>query len=229
MIYYDSFENWVFDLDNTIYDIKLGLFRKVSKRITSFIMNKYNLPEFEAKSIQKDYYLKYGLTLRGLIIEKKLAPDEFLDYVHDVDHPELIKDKQTIDILKKLIGNKIIFTNATFKHAEKILNLLNIREYFDVIIDIKDLEYIPKPNKNSYKMFLKKIKFQNFDLNKTIFLEDTVKNLIPAKELGMTTVWMRNEMNQNDYNCNSDFIDYAFDNFKSFLMSLKSRGKYERK
>ena len=75
MFYNDSFKNWVFDLDNTLYDIRLGLFRKISRRITKFIITKYNLSEHEAKEIQRYYYLKYGLTLRGLIVEKKLQPE----------------------------------------------------------------------------------------------------------------------------------------------------------
>ena len=224
MIHNDSFENWIFDLDNTIYDIKLGLFKKISKRITEFIINKFDLAEPEAKLMQKNYYLKYGLTLRGLIIEKNIEPDEFLNFVHDVDHPELMEDLEITNTLKKIIGNKIIFTNASFKHAEKILNALNIREFFDIIVDIKDLGYVPKPNVQSYQNFLKKINLKNFDLSKTIFLEDTVKNLIPAKELGMTTVWMKNEMNEKDFALNSNFIDYSFNNFKSFLMSINLRG-----
>ena len=76
----------------------------------------------------------------------------------------------------------------------------------------------------SYKIFLKKTNLENFDLTKTIFLEDTVKNLIPAKELGMTTVWIKNKINKSDYSLNSNFIDYTYSNFKTFLRSIKSRG-----
>ena len=99
MIYQNSFQNWIFDLDNTMYDINLGLFKKISNRITDFIMSKYSLDIDQAKKIQKEYYLKYGLTLRGLIVEKKLEPEEFLDYVHDVEHPELEKNDQLISKL----------------------------------------------------------------------------------------------------------------------------------
>ena len=31
-------------------------------------------------------FYKYGTTLRGLMIEHGIAPDDFLDYVHDIDH-----------------------------------------------------------------------------------------------------------------------------------------------
>jgi len=53
MIYQNSFQNWIFDLDNTMYDINLGLFKKISNRITDFIMSKYSLDIDQAKKIQK--------------------------------------------------------------------------------------------------------------------------------------------------------------------------------
>ncbi len=224
MIYQNSFQNWIFDLDNTIYDINLGLFKKISNRITDFIMSKYSLDIDQAKKIQKEYYLKYGLTLRGLIVEKKLEPEEFLDYVHDVEHPELKKNDQLISKIRILEGKKIIFTNATSKHAKKILKILELEDDFDQIIDIKDLEYIPKPDKRSYKKLLECLNLNKENLDKTIFFEDTVKNLVPAKELGITTVWMKNSINEKDFKKNFSFIDYSFNNLNEFLDTIKLRG-----
>ena len=224
MIYQNSFQNWIFDLDNTMYDINLGLFKKISNRITDFIMSKYSLDIDQAKKIQKEYYLKYGLTLRGLIVEKKLEPEEFLDYVHDVEHPELKKNDQLISKIRILQGKKIIFTNATSKHAKKILKILELEHDFDQIIDIKDLEYIPKPDKRSYKKLLECLNLNKENLDKTIFFEDTVKNLIPAKELGITTVWMKNSINEKDFMKNCNFIDYSFNNLNEFLDTIKMRG-----
>jgi len=224
MIYQNSFQNWIFDLDNTMYDINLGLFKKISNRITDFIMSKYSLDIDQAKKIQKEYYLKYGLTLRGLIVEKKLEPEEFLDYVHDVEHPELEKNDQLISKIRILEGKKIIFTNATSKHAKKILKILELEDDFDQIIDIKDLEYIPKPDKRSYKKLLECLNLNKENLDKTIFFEDTVKNLIPAKELGITTVWMKNSINEKDFIKNCNFIDYSFNNLNEFLDTIKMRG-----
>ena len=224
MIYQNSFQNWIFDLDNTMYDINLGLFKKISNRITDFIMSKYSLDIDQAKKIQKEYYLKYGLTLRGLIVEKKLEPEEFLDYVHDVEHPELEKNDQLISKIRLLEGKKIIFTNATLNHAKKILKILELEHDFDQIIDIKDLDYIPKPDKRSYKKLLECLNLNKKNLDKTIFFEDTVKNLIPAKELGITTVWMKNSINEKDFMKNCNFIDYSFNNLNEFLDTIKMRG-----
>ena len=68
-LFNDSFENWIFDLDNTIYDIKAGLFVKISERITDYIMKILSLTKEEANLVRSDMYKKYGLTLTGLMRE----------------------------------------------------------------------------------------------------------------------------------------------------------------
>ena len=141
MIYQNSFQNWIFDLDNTMYDINLGLFKKISNRITDFIMSKYSLDIDQAKKIQKEYYLKYGLTLRGLIVEKKLEPEEFLDYVHDVEHPELKKNDQLISKIRILEGKKILKVRQGLPTIPYLLKL-----YF--------LHWLPFYNYNSLTAFL---------------------------------------------------------------------------
>ena len=88
-IFNDSFKNWIFDLDNTIYDIKVGLFTKISSRITDYIMTAFSYTREEANAVRSNMYKKYGLTLTGLMIEYEINPDEYLHYIHDVTHPEL--------------------------------------------------------------------------------------------------------------------------------------------
>ena len=95
----------------------------------------------------------------------------------------------------------------------------------ECIIDIKDLDYIPKPDKRSYQKLLECLNVDKEQLKKGIFLEDTVKNLIPAKELGMTTVWIKNSTNKNDFTKNFKSIDYSFNNINEFLDQIKMRGK----
>ena len=88
----EKYDHWIFDLDNTIYDFNLGLFRRVSSRMTEYIKGFFDLNEVDALTLQRDMYKKYGLTLRGLMIEKKINPEPFLEFVHDVDFSELNED-----------------------------------------------------------------------------------------------------------------------------------------
>ena len=110
-LFNNSFENWIFDLDNTIYDIKAGLFVKISERITQYIMEVLSFTKEEANSIRSNMYKKYGLTLTGLMREYEIDPDEYLDFIHDVTHPELQYEKQLKLSLNNLSGKKFIYTN----------------------------------------------------------------------------------------------------------------------
>ena len=86
-LFNDSFENWIFDLDNTIYDIKSGLFVKISERITEYMMEVLSFTMEEANLVRSNMYKKYGLTLTGLMREYEIDPDDYLDFIHDVTHP----------------------------------------------------------------------------------------------------------------------------------------------
>ena len=217
----DTYDYWIFDLDNTLYDIKLSLFKRVSIRITQFIINYFGITKNEALKLQRELYLKYGLTLRGLIVEKKIEPQDFLKYVHDVEFPELKIDNELKSLLSKLKGKKYVYTNASYQHAKNILKLLGVMEEFEYILDIEATDFIPKPNIESYKIMKKKLCLRNKDMDKAIFIEDTARNLVPAKNLGMSTVWMENSFNENDFKKNFTYIDYSFKNVKSFLKFIK--------
>ena len=217
----DTYDYWIFDLDNTLYDIKLSLFKRVSIRITQFIINYFGITKNEALKLQRELYLKYGLTLRGLIVEKKIEPQDFLKYVHDVEFPELKIDNELKSLLSKLKGKKYVYTNASYQHAKNILKLLGVMEEFEYILDIEATDFIPKPNIESYKIMKKKLCLRNKDMDKAIFIEDTARNLVPAKKLGMSTVWMENSFNANDFKKNFTYIDYSFKNVKSFLKFIK--------
>ena len=80
-----SINDWVFDLDNTIYPAKSNLFVRVAVRITEFVAQHFNVPHDEARVIQKDLFRRYGTTMRGLMVEQGLAPEDYLHFVHDID------------------------------------------------------------------------------------------------------------------------------------------------
>ena len=222
-IFNDSFENWIFDLDNTIYDINAGVFEKISSRITNFIITALSITREEANIVRSNMYKKYGLTLTGLMREYGIAPDEYLDYIHDVTHPELKYDEQLKLNLKNLTGRKFIYTNASKNHSKNILSVMGIEAEFEKILDIKATQYLPKPDPKSYNIMLKAFGISGDQIGNSIFIEDTAKNLRPAKSLGIKTVWIENEFNLKDYRENSEFIDYKYSDLKSFLNDIDYR------
>ena len=221
-LYNNSFENWIFDLDNTIYDIKAGLFVKISERITQYIMEILSFTREEANLVRSDMYKKYGLTLTGLMREHGIDPDYYLDFIHDVTHPELKYEEQLKLSLSNLSGRKFIYTNASKDHAKKILSAMGIEAEFEKILDIKATQYVPKPDPKSYDIMLKSFGIHSNKIESSIFIEDTAKNLKPAKLLGLKTVWMENERNLEDYKENAEYIDYKYSDLKAFLNDISN-------
>ena len=221
----EKYDHWIFDLDNTIYDFNLGLFRRVSSRMTEYIKGFFDLNEVDALTLQRDMYKKYGLTLRGLMIEKKINPEPFLEFVHDVDFSELNEDVTLKTLLGKIKGKKSIYTNATFKHAKNILKSMGIFQEFEIIFDIKDANYIAKPDLNSYYMMKKKLNLNDKNISKSIFFEDTAKNLKPARELGMSTVWIENDFNRKEADRLREYINFTGSDIKSILNNMLNSKK----
>jgi len=96
--------DWVFDLDNTLYPAECQLFAQIDARMTEFVERKLNLPHIEARKIQKDFYVQYGTTLSGLMIEYDVAPEEFMDYVHDIDVSGVARCEKLIAQISALPG-----------------------------------------------------------------------------------------------------------------------------
>ena len=117
-------ETWVFDLDNTLYPHHLNLWQQVDARIRDFIGNFLEVGPEEAFRVQKDYYRRYGTTLRGLMTEHGLHPDDFLEFVHAIDHSPLEPNPALGAAIEQLRGHKLILTNGTRKHADQVMQRL---------------------------------------------------------------------------------------------------------
>ena len=203
-------KNWVFDLDNTLYSPEEDIFSQIDKRMTEFIISKFNVNEEEAFNIQKKYFLEYGTTLSGLMKRENIDPDEFLEFVHNINLEILKPNIELSKIIKNLPGDKFIFTNGSKKHAENVLKQLEMGGIFDDIFDIKESNFIPKPNIKAYLNFIDKTKIEP---DVSIMFEDIGRNLEAAKKLGMKTVLIkRNVPMQNDKFKTKDFESLWEDN-----------------
>ena len=212
-----SIKYWIFDLDNTLYSGKTRVFEQVDKKMSEYISEKLNVSVVEAKEIQKNYFYEYNTTLNGMIKNHKIDADEFLEFVHNIDIDFLKKDPTLSEELKKLDGKKIIFTNGSKKHALNVTKRIGIDQYFDDIFDIVDSEFIPKPAIQPYKKLVEKHKI---DPNLCVFVEDIARNLKPAYEMGMKTVWIKNDEPWASKFADNNFVDYKTDNLSEFLKKI---------
>ncbi len=177
-------ETWVFDLDNTLYPHHL-LWEQVDERIRRYVSEFLKVTPEEAHRVQKDYYQRYGTTMRGLMTEHGLDPDAYLEFVHQIDHSPLVPNPALGAAIEKLPGRKLILTNGTRKHADAVLRKLEIHPHFEDVFDIAAADLDPKPLPQVYDRFLAK---HGVDPVKAAMFEDLARNLEVPHLLGMTTV-----------------------------------------
>ena len=208
---------WLFDLDNTLYSGDTKVFDQVDKKMSKFISEKLKVSEEEAKKIQKNYFHEYNTTLNGMIKNHDIDAKEFLEFVHDVNLDFLKKDEFLESQISKLNGKKIIFTNGSKAHAANVTGRIGIDKLFDGVFDIVDSDFYPKPSIKPYKKIIENYKIEP---EYCIFFEDIARNLKPAHELGMKTVWIENDEPWAAKYSDSEFINYKTKNLANFLKEI---------
>ncbi len=219
-----TIDTWVFDLDNTLYSAESGIFQQVHELMGKFVSNKLKIDLDSAKKIQKKYFIKHGTTLKGLMDNHGVEPDEFLDYVHKLDYSIIHPNNDLNKEISKLQGRKIIYTNANRQHVNEILLRLDLTNMFDEIFDIKMANYIPKPEINAYKDFIKRF---NINPKTTIMFDDIAKNLVPAKNVGFKSVWidLGIENISDDIKNSKQFLDFETKDLSKFLYEINREGQ----
>ena len=213
---------WIFDLDNTLYSGDTKVFDQVDKKMSKFISEKLNVSIDKAKKIQKNYFHEYNTTLNGMIKNHEIDADEFLKFVHDVNLDFLKADKPLEQEITNLSGKKFIFTNGSKAHAANVTKRIGIEKLFDGVFDIVESDFIPKPSIEPYKKIIEKYKIEP---QYSIFIEDIARNLKPAHELGMKTVWIKNDEPWAAKYSNENFIDYKTANLTTFLKEINELRK----
>jgi len=182
----------VFDLDETIYPRDSGLMKAINDRIRSYMVNKLGFDPKVVEKVRRQYYLKYGTSLRGLMLEHGMEPEDYLAYVHDIPLEKYIApDNHCLqEVLSQIPLQKVIFTNATREHAGRILRFMGIEGYFSRIVDIRDLNYVCKPAPEAFERLLTILDARG---EECVLVEDNLRNLQTAKTFGMTTVLVDGE------------------------------------
>ena len=208
---------WLFDLDNTLYSGDTKVFDQVDKKMSKFISEKLKVSLEEAKKIQKNYFHEYNTTLNGMIKNHDINANEFLEFVHDVDLEFLKKDEPLKTEIEKLKGKKIIFTNGSKAHASNVTSRIGIEQLFDGVFDIVDSDFYPKPSMEPYKKIIENYKIVP---EYCIFFEDIARNLKPAYELGMKTVWIENNEPWAAKYSDEEFVNYKTGSLTNFLKEI---------
>lgn len=209
-------DNWIFDLDNTLYPPECALFDLIDEKMRIYIARLLNIPHTDAHHIQKQFFRDHGTTLAGLMADHGVDPHDFLEFVHDIDLARLSSAPVLRDAIAALPGRKIIFTNADAQYAARVLEELGLDGLFTDIVDVHHMAYTPKPQPNAYAALLEQT---GIDPRHSLFVEDMARNLAPAKTIGMTTVWINNGSEYGSTGADNSFIDIEIANLAEWLKS----------
>ncbi len=208
MIMSKSLKYILFDLDETIYPSQSGLMAEIGELMGRYMEERLGMPPTEVLALREHYYRTYGTTMRGLQIHHGLDPEDYLAYVHNVPLEDYIGPNDELDrVLDQIEIEKIVFTNATKEHAWRVLKILSVERHFSRVIDVRDLGYVSKPDPEAYQRVLEILGVEG---NECLIVDDNVRNLAPAKGLGMITVLVSNK-NAAPRQAQSKDVDFVID------------------
>ncbi len=208
---------WVFDLDNTLYPARSNLFVSVAARMTEFIKARFDLEHEPARELQRDLFRRHGTTLRGLMTEHGVDPAPFLDFVHDIDVSPIEPSPELDALLARLPGRKVIYTNGSVAHADRVTRRLGVGRHFDHVFDIVASGFVPKPDPRPYGKLLEVAGIQP---DRAVMIEDLAKNLVPAADLGMRTVWLKSEFDWAVDGADQPHVHHVAEDVVTFLNTV---------
>ena len=207
-------EDWIFDLDNCLYPASSGLFSLIDERMSAYIQRLLSCGPEEARRVQKEHFHRHGTTLAGLMKDHDVEPHEFLADVHDIPVERVDANPRLARALERLPGRKIVFTNGDAPYARRVLDRIGVHDHFDGLHDIHASSYRPKPDPHGYALLCERF---GVDPHRALLADDMIQNLVPAKALGITTVWVDNGSERGNHGFEEGIADHRIADVADWL------------
>jgi putative hydrolase of the HAD superfamily len=217
---FDHIDTWIFDLDNTLYPASCRLFDQVERLIGAYVAQHLNVDAQEAHRLQKLYFREHGTTLNGLMLRHGVDPHHFLEFVHAIDLTPVQPSPALAGALARLPGRKLIYTNGSVAHAERVMDKLGVREHFSEIFDIVAGDFVPKPREPSYRALIER---HEIEPTRSALFEDLPQNLEPAAAMGMVTVLVRTDSPWAQAGSDGPHIHHVTDDLAGWLAEVLDR------
>jgi len=209
--------DWIFDLDNCLYPAGSRLFELIDARMTAYIERLLGVDPIEARRVQKMHFHGSGTTMAGLMKHHDGDPHHVMGDVHDIPLDRLARDDRLVAALAQLPGRKFIHTNGNAEYAWKVLDRLGLAAEVDHLHDIFAADLTPKPELHGYRKLLDQF---GIDPGRALMVEDMVRNLAPAKQLGMVTVWVDNGSERGNHGYDEAIVDHRIRDVGEWLEAI---------
>ena len=187
---------WVFDLDNTLYPPSARLFDQIELRMTAWVMDALGVDHAEANRLRRHYWEKHGTTLSGLMREHGVDPARYLAHVHDISLDHLERDPKLAAAIRALPGKKIVYTNGSRWHAERVTQARGLSGVFDALYGIEDAGFLPKPERAAYESVFAAAAV---DPLRGAMFEDDARNLAEPHRMGLACVQVHTERVESEH------------------------------
>ncbi|XP_010520273.1 PREDICTED: suppressor of disruption of TFIIS [Tarenaya hassleriana] len=198
------YECLLFDLDDTLYPLSSGLSKACANNIIEYMVQKLGIEENRVVELNQVLYKTYGTSMAGLkAIGYDFDNDDYHRYVHGrLPYKNLKPDPVLRNLLLSLPLRKVVFSNGDKVHVAKALKRLGIEDCFERIISFETLNpkssevscggsYLPttpvicKPAKIAFE---KAFEIGQIDPHKTLFFDDSMRNIQTGTAMGLHTV-----------------------------------------
>jgi len=201
----------LFDLDDTLYPLSSGLTAACPNSIVDYVNQKLGAEKSRALNL-RELYETYGTVMAGLTaVGHEFDYDDYHRYINErLPYENLKPDPVLKNLLLSMPQRKIIFTNSDKDHVAEVLNRLGLEDCFEGIICFETLNppskmtesnnewemstvnsTIPKTPiicKPSKKAMEQALRLANADPQRTIFFDDSPRNMAAGKRAGLHTV-----------------------------------------
>jgi len=180
---------------------------EIGRRIQLWLCQRLGLSWEEASALRREYLHQHGTTMGGLMAEHAVDVPDYLAFVHDIPIEEYLNpDPALREMLKEIPLRKAVYTNATSAHAQRVLRALGILNAFEGIIGIEEVDLRNKFNRRAYERMLALLDVEG---KACVMVEDSPRNLPPAKAVGMTTILIDGSRDGRDRETFEDVVDFV--------------------
>ena len=201
--------NWIFDLDNCLYPADSRLFELIDERMTAYIERLLDVDPIEARRVQKMHFHGSGTTLAGLMKDHDVDPHHFMDDVHDIPLDRLAARRSPGRRAGPPAGPQVHPHQRQCRLClEGARPARRSRPTSTISTTSSPADLTPKPELHGYRKLLDQF---GIEPRRRCMVEDMVRNLAPAKSLGMTTVWVDNGSERGNHGYDEAIVDVRID------------------
>jgi len=176
-----------FDLDDTLYPSRVGLWHAIKERMNLYMREHMDISEEEIPVLREKYFMQYGTTMRGLQAHHNINTADFLAFVHDLPlETYLTHDPLQHEIIASLPTRNLIFTNADIHHAQRVLTRLQLLDLFPLIVDVNAVAPYCKPMAESFAIAMKIA--GETDPSRCVMIDDIDRTTQAARKAGLRTI-----------------------------------------